>query len=43
MTDIIEKDNVCYGILAKDANNNEMCIEVGYTIFACGGIGGLYD
>ena len=42
MTDIIEKDNVCYGVLAKDANNNEMCIEAGYTIFACGGIGGLY-
>ena len=43
MTDIIEKDNVCYGVLAKDANNNEMCIKAGYTIFACGGIGGLYD
>lgn len=43
MTDIIEKDNVCYGVLAKDANNNEMSIEAGYTIFACGGIGGLYD
>ena len=43
MTDIIEKDNVCYGVLAKDANNNEMCIEAGYTIFACGGIGGLYN
>ena len=43
MTDIIEKDNVCYGVWAKDANNNEMCIKAGYTIFACGGIGGLYD
>ena len=43
MTDIIEKDNVCYGVLAKDANNNEMSIEAGYTIFACGGIGGLYN
>lgn len=28
---------------AKDANNNEMSIEAGYTIFACGGIGGLYN
>ena len=27
----------------KDANNYEMSIKAGYTIFACGGIGGLYD
>ena len=43
MTDIIEKDNTCYGVLAKDENGKEFTIEAGYTIFACGGIGGLYE
>jgi len=43
MTDIIEEDGRCAGILATDADGREITIRAGYTIFASGGIGGLYQ
>ncbi|WP_138268187.1 L-aspartate oxidase [Anaerofustis stercorihominis] len=43
MVDIISKDNVCYGIVARNEENEVFLINADYTIFACGGIGGLYD
>lgn len=43
MTDIIEKDGRCAGILATDADGREITIRADYTIFASGGIGGLYQ
>jgi L-aspartate oxidase len=43
MIDIVEKNGCCYGILAKDQTGNVTSIEAGNTIFACGGIGGLYE
>lgn len=43
MIDILEKDDCCFGILAKDKKENVLAIEAGFTIFACGGIGGLYE
>ncbi len=41
MADILCKDNVCYGILAKD-QVSEFHILATETLLACGGIGGLY-
>ena len=43
MTDIIEKDGKCAGILAEDADGRKITIRADYTIFASGGIGGLYQ
>lgn len=43
MVDIIEKDNNCYGIIGQDKNGEYSCILADYTIFATGGIGGLYE
>lgn len=43
MTDIIEEDGRCAGILATDSDGREITIRADYTIFACGGIGGLYQ
>lgn len=43
MTDIIEENGRCAGILATDADGREITIRAGYTIFASGGIGGLYQ
>lgn len=42
MVDILEKDNCCCGIIMRDENGLE-AVEAPYTIWACGGIGGLYD
>ena len=42
MLDIIEKDNTCYGIIAADENDTLYAITAPYTLWACGGIGGLY-
>ncbi len=45
MLDILEEDNTCYGIVCR--SNKEpssiLTISAEYTIWACGGIGGLYD
>lgn len=43
MLDLIEQDNICFGILAKDKNDEYLTIEADNTILASGGIGGLYE
>lgn len=43
MVDIIEKENTCLGIAAKAEDDSLFVIEAGYTVFASGGIGGLYE
>lgn len=42
MVDIISENNTCYGIIGHDANGNYSYILADYTLFATGGIGGLY-
>lgn len=42
MTDIIEEKGRCEGILATDQNGENLTIYADYTVFASGGIGGLY-
>ena len=41
MVDIIEKNNICYGLLTKQ-NGDYLAIEASHTILATGGIGGLF-
>ena len=43
MVDIIEKENVCYGIVAEMEDGTVEQIFSDYTIWASGGIGGLYE
>ncbi len=43
MLDLIKQDNTCFGILAKDKNDEYLTIEADNTILASGGIGGLYE
>ncbi|MFR6312409.1 L-aspartate oxidase [Anaerofustis stercorihominis] len=43
MVDIINKNNECYGIIGIDKKGSIVPIKADYTIFACGGIGGLFD
>ena len=43
MTDIIVKDGKCAGILAEDQSGERITIHADDTIFASGGIGGLYQ
>lgn len=42
MLDILEKENQCYGVVAKDPQGELLSLEASYTILATGGIGGLY-
>lgn len=42
MTDIIERDGECHGIIGHDADGSYTAIQADYTVFATGGIGGLY-
>lgn len=45
MLDIVEEKNTCYGVICRvNAENGEKLITISanYTIWACGGIGGLY-
>ena len=44
MMDIIcdEKTNECYGLIVKNADGDIDVIKAKYTVFACGGLGGLY-
>ena len=42
MIDILCKNNVCYGIVARDENGQITPVYAEHTVFACGGIGGLY-
>ena len=43
MVDIIEKNNECFGIIGHDINGEYKTITADYTVFASGGIGGLYQ
>lgn len=43
MVDIIEQDNTCYGVVVREQDDSLKTITAPYTVFACGGIGGLYD
>ena len=44
MLDIIcdKKSNCCQGIVICDPNGSLSVVEADYTVFACGGLGGLY-
>lgn len=42
MVDILTKDNSCYGIVIETNQGKVTTIEASNTVFACGGIGGLY-
>lgn len=42
MVDIIEHNGECAGIICKDENGELMTVTADYTVFATGGIGGLY-
>ena len=43
MVDILTKDNKCYGIVCHDSNFEFVKLYADYTIFATGGIGGLFN
>lgn len=43
MLDIVEKDNNCYGVILEMSDGRVEKIICDYTIWACGGIGGLYE
>ena len=43
MVDIVSKDNVCYGIVGHDEKGEYSVIYADYTVWATGGIGGLFD
>ncbi|MBD5087571.1 MAG: L-aspartate oxidase [Clostridiales bacterium] len=43
MIDLICKENICYGIIAKDKQEKVRAILADYVIFACGGVGGLFE
>ncbi|MBQ8002626.1 MAG: FAD-binding protein, partial [Clostridia bacterium] len=42
MIDIIERDNVCLGIVGVDKDGELVAVKANCTVFATGGIGGLY-
>jgi len=42
MLDLISRDNVCYGAVVRKADGKNEIVEASYTVFATGGIGGLY-
>lgn len=43
MIDILEENNRCYGIVARREDGSTFGITAQDTIWACGGIGGLYE
>ena len=43
MIDILCKENVCCGVVAVDSKGTVHAIRAQQTVFACGGIGGLYQ
>jgi L-aspartate oxidase len=43
MVDIVCENNECYGIIGHDEKGEYSTIYADYTIFATGGIGGLYE
>ncbi len=42
MVDILCEENACRGAVVEDRTGQVMAIYADYTVFACGGIGGLY-
>ena len=42
MLDIIRGEDGCEGLVIRDADGNLGTVQAGYTVFACGGLGGLY-
>ena len=42
MLDIVSKENLCHGVIVKDKTSDVYCIQANVTIWATGGIGGLY-
>jgi L-aspartate oxidase len=43
MIDITSSDNICTGIVICDNEGKVSLIEADYFVFACGGLGGLYE
>ncbi len=43
MIDIMEKDNTCYGVVTCDNSGTINHYSAKYTVFACGGVGGLFQ
>lgn len=43
MVDLIEENNTCIGVMAKDETGDLLAIQGRYTMLASGGIGGLYE
>lgn len=43
MLDIVEKDNICNGVVCQSADGNIEVIQADFTVLATGGIGGLYE
>ena len=43
LLDIIEKENHCHGIIVKTSENEIKPVLAANVIWACGGIGGIYD
>lgn len=43
MVDILVKDNTCYGVVAELPDGTMKSFLSDYTVWACGGIGGLYE
>lgn len=42
MVDIVEKENTCYGVVVKQ-DSDYFVIHANYTVWASGGVGGLYQ
>lgn len=43
MLDIIADKERCYGIVMQDSGGKVELVQAKYTVFACGGVGGLYQ
>lgn len=43
MLDIISDDKNCYGIVMRTKEGEIQTVQAKYTVFACGGLGGLYQ
>lgn len=43
MIDILCEENRCCGIVAVDSQGQVIAVRAAHTVFACGGIGGLYQ
>ena len=43
MLDIIADEDNCYGVVMQDAKGELCTVQAKYTVFACGGLGGLFQ